>query len=358
MVKMAGRVTIAQVAADARVSAMTVSNVLNGKPGASDETRRLVLEVVERLGYNPNMAARSLKGGRSGLIGVVTLDLTAQYGLEIVRGIAEELADAERELLINATYHDGVRERDRIELLARGLVDGVLLVAPVLEPETIELVQRRNLPCVVIDPRDLNVPLPRVTVDNYEGMRAGTQHLIDLGHRRIAYIKGEPDLQSSAVRFQGFVEAMRLAGLEVDDRLIATCDFSYACGFRTAVDIIGTYKPTAILAGADLIALGAVDAARAHGLRVPDDVSVVGFDDLPQATQSFPGLTTVHQPLHDMGQTAARALLSIIDGQSLLTDNIRLTTRLVVRNSTAAASGDEGARTTPSTPSVTRGERS
>jgi LacI family transcriptional regulator len=354
---MAGRVTIAQVAADARVSAMTVSNVLNRKPGASDETRRLVLEAVERLSYNPNVAARSLKGGRSGLIGVVTLDLTAQYGLEIVRGIAEELADAERELLINATYHDGARERDRVELLAGGLVDGVLLVAPVLEPETIELIRRRNLPCVVIDPRQLDVPLPRVTVDNYEGMRAGTQHLIDLGHRRIAYIKGEPDLQSSAVRFQGFVEAMRLAGLDIDDRLIGTCDFSYACGFRTAVDIIGAHRPSAILAGADLIALGAVDAARAHGLRVPEDISVVGFDDLPQATQSFPGLTTVRQPLHDMGQTAARALLSITDGQTLLTDDIRLTTSLVVRNSTARAPEAEHKREAASTPAVGLGER-
>lgn len=332
---MAGRVTISQVAEEAGVSAMTVSNVLNGRSGASDETRRRVLEVAERLGYQANLAARNLKGSRSGLIGVMALDLTSQYGLEIIRGIADELAGAERELLINATYQDAWREQERVEFLARGLVDGVLMVAPVLEDQTVELLRRKNLPCVVIDPRRLDVGLPRVTVDNYHGMRAGTQHLLDLGHRRIAYIRGESDLESTSIRFQGFRDALRLAGVELEDELVASCDFTYAGGFRTAARLISEHRPTALVAGADLIALGAIDAARAVGLDVPSEFSVVGFDDLPQAAQSFPGLTTVRQPLHDMGQKAARALLALMDGQGLVMDHIRLPTELVVRNSTA-----------------------
>jgi transcriptional regulator with XRE-family HTH domain len=226
------RVTIAQVAEEAGVSAMTVSNVLNGKPGAAEDTRRRVLEVAGRLGYQPNVSARNLRAGRSGLIGVMALDLTNQYGLEIVRGVADALAEAERELLINATYQDAIRERERIEFLGRGLVDGVLLVAPVLEDQALEALARANLPCVIIDPRRLDVPFPRVTVDNYHGMRAAAQHLLDLGHTKIAYICGEPDMESTAVRFQGYSDAMRLAGVEVDERLVAACDFSYACGFR------------------------------------------------------------------------------------------------------------------------------
>ena len=333
---MTRRVTIAEVAEEAGVSAMTVSNVLNGKPGAADDTRRRVLEVAERLGYQPNVSARNLKAGRSGLIGVMTLDLTNQYGLEIVRGVADALAEAERELLINATYQDAIRERERIEFLGQGLVDGVLMVAPVLEEATLEVLRRANLPCVIIDPRRLDVPLPRVTVDNYHGMRAATQHLLDLGHTRIAYIRGEPDMESTTVRFQGYSDALRLAGVEVDERLVAACDFSYACGFRTAARLIAEHQPTALMAGADLIALGAVDAARAHGLEVPGDLSVVGFDDLPQAAQSFPGLTTVRQPLHEMGLTAARALLSLVEGQQLLLDDMRLPTELVIRSSTVA----------------------
>jgi LacI family transcriptional regulator len=342
------RVTISQVAEAAGVSAMTVSNVLNGKPGASEETRRRVQSAAKRLGYQPNLSARNLKGGRSGLIGVMTLDLTGQYGLEIVRGIADELAAAERELLINATYQDAVRERERVEFLARGLVDGVIMVAPALEDQTVEVLRRTKLPCVVVDPRRQDAPLPRVTVENYRGMREGVEHLIGLGHRRIAYIRGEDDLESTAQRYQGYADALRLAGLEVDEQLVVSCDFSYSCGFRTAARLISDHRPTALVAGADLIALGAIDAARAHGLDVPSRFSVIGFDDLPQAAQSFPGLTTVRQPLHDMGQVAARAVLSLVDGQQLLMEHMQLPTSLVTRNSTAAAapySADDLVRT-------------
>jgi LacI family transcriptional regulator len=329
------RVTIAQVAEEAGVSAMTVSNVLNDRPGASDETRRRVLDAAQRLGYQPNLAARNLKSGRTGLIGVMILDLTAQYGLEIVRGIAEELAAEERELLINATYQDAAREKDRIEFLSRGLVDGVIMIAPVLEDDTLDLLHSTNLPCFVVDPRKINTRLPRVTVDNYSGVRAGTQHLIDQGHTKIAYIRGVPDMDSSGLRYQGFRDAMQLAGLTVDERLVAESDFTYAQGFRLASALIAEHRPTALVAGADLIALGAVDAARASGLSVPGEFSVVGFDDLPQASQSFPGLTTVRQPLHEMGQVAARALLSMVEGHPLVTDHIQLPTELIVRGTTA-----------------------
>lgn len=337
---MPSRVTIAQVAEEVGVSAMTVSNVLNGKPGASDETRRRVMEAADRLGYSPNVAARSLKGGRTGLVGVVTLDLTIQYGLEIVRGIADELASVELEALINASYHDSVRERDRIEFLSRNLVDGVLLIAPVLEEQTIALLRQRKTPVVVIDPRRLDTDLPRVTVDNYQGTRSAAEHLIGLGHRRIAYIGGDLDLESSTVRFNGFRDAMLLAGLPVEEQLTAFCDFSYASGFRTASRLIEEQRPSAIMTGADLIAFGAVDAARKHGLDVPGQLSVVGFDDLPQAAQSFPGLTTVRQPLHDMGQAAVRALMSIIDGNPPPTQHMQLPTSLVVRGTSAAPAAD------------------
>jgi LacI family transcriptional regulator len=334
-VGLSDRVTIAQVAEEAGVSAMTVSNVLNSRPGASEETRRRVLSAAERLGYQPNVSARNLKAGRTGLVGMMTLDLTGQYGLEIVRGIADELASDEREMLISATYQDAVRERERVEFLARGLVDGVLMVAPVLEDDTMELLRRKHLPCVVIDPRRLDLPLPRVTVDNYGGMRQATQHLLDLGHTRIAYLRGIADLESSAVRYQGFHDALRLAGVAVDESMVAESDFTYTQSFRIASALIAEHRPTALVAGGDLIALGAVDAARACGLRMPDEFSVVGFDDLPQAAQMFPALTTVRQPLHDMGKLAARMLLSLIDGRPLLMQNMQMPTELIVRGTTA-----------------------
>jgi LacI family transcriptional regulator len=333
------RVTIAQVAEEAGVSAMTVSNVLNGRPGASEETRRRVLSAAERLGYQPNLSARNLKAGRTGLVGVMTLDLTGQYGLEIIRGIADEVASDEREMLISATYQDAARERERVEFLSRGLVDGVLMIAPALEDDTMELLRRKRLPCVVIDPRNIDVPLPRVTVDNYGGMRQGTEHLLGLGHTRIAYLRGNPDLESSAVRFQGFHDALRLAGVDVHESLVAESDFVYTQSFRVASALIAEQRPTALVAGGDLIALGALDAARACGLRVPEDLSVVGFDDLPQAAQTFPALTTVRQPLHEMGRLAAQMLLSLVDGRPLLMQNMQMPTELIVRGTTAPPSG-------------------
>lgn len=346
---MPDRVTIAQVAAAAGVSAMTVSNVLNDRPGASVKTRESVLKTARRLGYVPNLAARGLKSGRTGLVGVVALDLTGQYALEVVRGIADELAGAEMEVLISATYQDAGRERERVAFLTNGLVDGVLLIAPVLEEPTIEVLRAAGRPVVVIDPRRMDVRLPRVVVDNYQGMRSAAKHLIELGHRRIAYLGGDRDFDSAAERYRGFSDAMRLAGLPIEDAMVRDCAFTYEGGVAAAADLLARQAhapalvpaqalapayPTAILAASDAIAFGAMDAARAHGLDVPGQLSVVGFDDVPQAAQSFPGLTTVRQPLHDMGATSVRMLLAQMAGTAV-TDRTQMETALVVRGSTA-----------------------
>jgi LacI family transcriptional regulator len=330
------RVTLADVAAEAGVSPMTVSNVVNERPGVSEATRKRVLEVASAMGYVPNLSARGLARGRTNLVGVVTHDLTSQYALEIVRGIADELAAAELEALISATYQNSARERERVAFLTQDIVDGLILIAPVLEPETLEVLQSRDRPTVVIDPRRIDIDLPRVTADNYHGTRAATEHLIELGHRRIAYIAGDPDFDSSSNRLRGYYDALRLAGIEVDDRLIVQGDFSRASGAHLAEALLANDPPTALVAAADVMALGAIDAARAAGLRVPSDLSVVGFDDIPQAEESYPKLTTVRQPLHEMGQTGARMLLSLIDGKRPLLEHVEFPTSLVKRATTTA----------------------
>jgi LacI family transcriptional regulator, galactose operon repressor len=327
------RVTIAQVAAEAGVSAMTVSNVVHGRAGASEETRRRVMEVVNRLGYVRNPARG--RNDRPGMVGVVTLDLTGQYALEIVRGIADELATAEFEVLISASYQDATRERERVTFLAGGLVDGLILVAPLLEKQTLSALRASPCPVIVVDPRRYSVDVPRIVVDNYGGMRAATEHVLEMGHVRIAYLGGDPDFDSAAQRRRGYRDAMRLADLKVDDAMVRQCDFTYASGFRQASDVMAKESPTAIVAAADLIAMGAIDAARAQGLSVPADISVIGFDDLPQAADSFPPLTTVRQPLHDMGQLAVRYLLNQIDGRPPLPDLLTMPTELVVRGTVA-----------------------
>lgn len=334
---MPGRVTLAQVAEAAGVSPMTVSNVVNGRANVAEGTRRRVQEVAERLGYAPNPAARGLKRGRTGLIGVLALDLRGHYGLEIVRGIADELAEAELELLISATYHDAVRERARVDLLTRGMVDGLVLVAPELEESTLDLLGDRGQPFVVVDPRRLDLDVPRVLVDNYRAARAAAEHVLSLGHRDVAFLGGEPEFESSASRRAGFLDAMKLAGVRVPPERLAACSFTFSSGFEAAGRMIDDGPPTAFCAGADLIALGALGAARSRGLRVPEDLSIIGFDDLPEAATTYPGLTTMRQPLHEMGRTSARAVLAALEGSPPLVNRIELPTTLVVRHTTGPA---------------------
>ncbi|ACU37364.1 LacI family DNA-binding transcriptional regulator [Actinosynnema pretiosum subsp. pretiosum] len=325
------RVTIAQVAAEAGTSAMTVSNVLNNRPGASGATRERVLAAARRLGYRPNLAARHLRGGRTGLVGVLTHDLTSQYALEIVRGIADELAVAQREVLISATYQDAHRETERIGLLTGGLVDALLLVAPVLDADALALLADTapRCPTVVVDPRAFDIAPPTVAVDNYGGSRAATEHLIGLGHTRIAHVCGHPGFESSAERLRGYRDAVRLAGLPTDE--VPDGAFSHEWGFHAGAELAERADPpTAVVAASDLIALGVIDAARARGLSVPADLSVVGFDDLPLAAQLFPGLTTVRQPLHDMGVTAVRMLTDRPDSPR----DVRMDTTLITRGTT------------------------
>jgi LacI family transcriptional regulator len=317
---------------------MTVSNVVNDRPGVAEATRTRVLAVASELGYVPNLAARGLAGGRTNLVGVLTHDLTSQYALEIVRGIADELATVDLEILISATYQNGARERERVEFLTRDLVDGVVMIAPVLETETLGLLATRGRPAVVIDPRRFNVDIPRVTVDNYGGSRAVVAYLISLGHQRIGYLAGDPDFDSSSERLRGYTDGLRLGGLAVDDGLIVRGDFSRASGARLATALLTSNPPSAIMAAADLMAFGAIDAARSLGIQVPGDLSIVGFDDLPQAEETFPQLTTARQPLYQMGRTGVQMLLSLVNGKRPLLEHVELPTALIQRASAASPS--------------------
>lgn len=347
---MSQHITIADVAAEAGVSAMTVSNAVNGRPGLSDETRARVLEVAERIGYVPSASARNLKRARTGLIGVITLDLTGQYAQELVRGIADELADEELELLISASYHDAGRERERALFLGRGLVDGLILIAPVLEDETKRAIRKLRIPVVVIDPREVDPGFSHVLVDNYGGMRSAVEHLLAGGHRNIGFIGGDHDFVSSAERYRAFVDAMNDSGCAVRPEQVRESDFTYAGGKRALRSLRETFAPTAVIASSDLIAFGVVDQGRESGLSIPNDLSVVGFDDLPQAANSFPGLTTVRQPLHDMGREAVKMVLGQLEKGIDTSARTVLPTSLIRRgtvsavNRVSAGNDDPGAR--------------
>ena len=326
-------VTLADIAEKVGVSTVTVSNAIGGRPGVSNRVRKRVMDAATQLGYIPNLSARSLAGGRTGIVGVIVPTFN-QYIAEILRGVAETLKPSDLDLLVYTTSDNREREKERVTQLSRGLADGLIEVMPFSTAEIYN--GGAQLPVVLIDQRGDAPDLPAVGSDNYMGARAATEHLIGLGHERIGFITGVPNMRASDERLRGYREALLTAGLGFDDQLVQAGDFTQTRGSEAAGELLALKRaPTAIFAANDLSAFGVIEAVRTRGLFVPGDLSVVGFDNIPMASQVQPPLTTVDQSLYDMGQAAARTLLGLLSGIEPAVKYLRLPTRLVERHSTA-----------------------
>ena len=330
-------ITLADVAAHAGVSKMTVSKVINRKPGLKDSTRERVMEAVEQLGYTVHASARALAGGRTETLGVLVPSLYSQYLSEIIRGVDRTALKAGMELLISTTRRSN--KRRHTGRLAHGLVDGLLIVLP--DPLALDqcTLQALNLPVVIIAPNaeETSTPplFPTVDADHYTGARLAMDHLLSLGHRRIGLISGNEHMSHSLKRVSGYREGLLTAGLPLDPNLEVEGDFTQKAGFSAARTLLNLQlPPTAIFAVNDVSAFGAIEAIKDHGLRVPEDISVIGFDDIPQASQVYPPLTTIRQPLLEMGSAGTRLLLGLIQGVEAVTDRLIIPTELIVRSST------------------------
>jgi LacI family transcriptional regulator len=329
--------TIAQVAHAAGVSTMTVSRVLNGRPDVAAATRTRVERALEDCGYARNRAATALRRGASGLIDLVVVGLESEYWLEIIRGVEERLEGTDLRMALSATHDEARHERHWLAKTMDGSTDGVILVLAHGEAEALESLRQRGTPFVVVDHRgELRAEVPSVGATNWLGARNAAEHLRDLGHRRIGYIGGPPAFGCSQQRFSGFRSALEMTGLPVDRDLLRDGDFQYDTGYRQTLALLDLpAPPTAIFAGNDMQALGALRALRDRGLVAPRQISIVGFDDLPVAALSLPALTTVRQPLAEMGSFAVEMLLKLIAGEPLSSARVELATNLIVRESTA-----------------------
>lgn len=335
----AERTTLATVAASAGVSIATVSKVLNGRGDVSAATRERVQDVLRRHEY---------VGRRSGPVGPPALELFFQgtlspYSTEVLQGVVNAADEAGIDVVIDvrpSAQHGSPQGRPAA--WARGLAAAgrvaVLAVTNELSDKAIEALTRARLPLVVIDP--LNTPTAPVTSvgsTNFAGGLAATEHLLSLGHRRIAYIGGPIKAGCNQARLQGFRGAMEGAEADIPPEYVRNgTAYRYEDGLA-ATDALLRLRcpPTAIFAGNDELGLGAIEAARAHGLRVPDDLSVMGFDDTNFARLASPPLTTIRQPLHEMGAVAVRTALRLAAGEGVDSRHVELATELVVRSSTA-----------------------
>ncbi|MFF8955859.1 LacI family DNA-binding transcriptional regulator [Streptomyces sp. NPDC014894] len=333
-----GRPTLEEVAALAGVGRGTVSRVINGSPRVRDATRAAVQAAVAELGYVPNRAARALAANRTDAIALVVPEpedrfFAEPYFSEIVRGVGAALADTEMQLLL--TLAGGDRERRRLaQYLAAHRVDGVLLVSVHADDPIPELLAELSVPLVISGRRSGAETLPAVDADNFTGARGAVAHLAARGRRRIATITGLLDVYGAQCRLAGYSAGLEAAELAPDPALTARADFTEEGGRRAMRELLAR-RPglDAVFAASDVMAAGARQVLREAGRRIPDDVALVGFDDSAVARLMDPALTSVRQPIEEMGRTMARVLLEEIGGCAGDRPPIVLPTELVVRDS-------------------------
>lgn len=328
-------VTIVDVAKEAGVSFATVSRVLNDGARVKAEKRTRVLRAVKRLGYTTNLQARSLRGGSTRLIGLLVRDLGTAYIGEIIRGVDAELEAQKYDVMLYTTHRRQAQENAYVAALTHGMTDGMLIVLPRHPEGYLKTLRQKKFPYVLIDHQGIDERGPAVGATNRAGGYDAARYLLALGHRRIGFITGSPDLGCSRERLDGYRAALLDHGVVVDETLILEGNFQQPRGYAAASELMDLQNPpTAIIASNDVMAFGVMEAARERGKKIPDDMSIIGFDDIPQAAQVHPPLTTVRQPLEEMGRRAAQMLLEIIQHPEQPAEKIELPTELVMREST------------------------
>ena len=329
-------VTITDVAKEARVSHATVSRVINNKDNVRPATRQRVLKTMEKLGYQVNFQARTLAGGSSKVIGLLVHGLGNPYIGEVTSGIDEECNRAHYDMMLYTTRREQSKEAGYANLLMKGVTDGLLIILPQHPDNYLTYLREKAFPYVLVDHRGEDDQDTSVICNNFKGAYKAVEHLLELGHRRIACITGTAESHSAQERLKGYRRALLDHGVMVDPAWIARGDFMQLGGYHAASRLLDRDDGgiTAVFACSDLMAFGCIDAARERGLAVPENLSIIGFDDIPQAGYMHPALTTVHQPLSEMGRVATRMLLDKIQRPDQLPQKIELPTNLIVRQTT------------------------
>lgn len=327
-------ITLNEVAAAAGVSTMTASRAINHQTGVSAKTREAILKLAADMGYSANRSAQKLSTGRNRVIGVLAAELDNPFIGALVSGAVRAAAVAGHEVLIYSLVDHAGHPTGNVMDLLQQFTDGVIAVLP-YQFGFVEQLSAAMHPVITIDHHSEHSEFPSVAADSYGGARKALQHLADLGHTRIAFLTGDEALGSARDRHRAYDDAVKLMDLEADATLVLQGDYSLRGGQEAGQKLLKMRKkPTAVFACNDMSALGMMSVLQSAGLRVPEDISIVGFDDLPIAGQIHPGLTTVRQPIGEMGRAAVNALLTLIAGMEVASAEIVLPTSLVVREST------------------------
>lgn len=333
-----GRVNIRRVAHEAGVSPQTVSRVLNNRPDVALETRQRVQEVIAQLGYRPSALARGLSSRRTRTLGLITADFSDYFFTQVIAGAEAEARQYGYRFMLGSTERNPQDEPEYIRLLTEHHVDGILFARPSTEPDNRHLVDllRDGVPVVTTAYHIPGEALTVIDVDNVDGGQQATRCLLDRGHRRIAMISGPATWKSVHDRTRGYIMALEAAGVPFVPELFAEADWSFHGGYQAAQKLLARGQPfSALFSHNDQMAIGALRALREAGRRAPEDVSVVGYDDIPAAEYCEPPLTTIRQPMREVGAVATRLLIQAVEKPGAPQGEILLKTELVMRGSCA-----------------------
>ena len=330
------KLNIGQIARRANVSTATVSRTLNQSGAVRPATARKVWRAAAELNYYPNSQARALVSGRSRLLGLIVSDITNPFFPELVRSFESQATRHQYDLLLTSTDYQTPRMTECLRRMLERKVDGVAVMTSEMDVRLVKELERRGVPLVFMDVGHIGPRMSHVLIDYVKGMRQAVDHVLSLGHKRLGFISGPLDLQSARTRRQAFLDGMRARGIRPDPKLIREGAHTAESGQHTMAALMRhPQRPTAVVCSNDWTAIGALHALDAAGLRVPEDVSLVGFDDIPLASYATPPLTSVRLSAADVGSTAFDALFKLIGGDRLSGDVYQVPTKLVVRKSTA-----------------------
>jgi LacI family transcriptional regulator len=330
-------VTIQDVARAAGVSVSTVSRVLNDKDDVAPETYQKVQHTIAALGYTSSLAARSLRSRKTGVIGLIALDLDDPFVVEVLLGVNQAIQTFGYDLVLYASGSKGegsraVWEQSHVSLLNGSIVDGVIIVTPTA------VAFPTAHPLVAVDPHSQDTDYPAVIATNRAGALEAMGYLTGLGHRRIGFVGGRRELRSAIQRLEGYREGLQKAGIPIDPQLIRPGDYSRQMGFSRAKELLSLPNPpTAIFAANDRSAIGVMEAAREMGVPIPQGLSVVGFDNIPETSYTAPPLTTIEQPMKKIGYIATGMLVNLIQGKDVEAQVHEVDTRLIIRDSCGGA---------------------
>lgn len=330
------KITIADIAKRVGVSKTTVSRVLNDKPYVEAVTKQKILDVIEETGFTRQHSAISLAGGRTNIIGLLVPSLSNPYSLTVIQGVADKISNENFDLMLYTTGLSEQTQKRFFRRLSKNVVDGLVVLLPRESTDLERELFSSDLPIVLIDHRGINSHVPTIAATNEKGGYDATNYLISLGHRAIGFITGVLDFGCSLERLEGYKVALKKHGIAFTNNYVIPGDFTESSGYTSAKALMNQVAPpTAIFCSNDDMAIGAMRAIQDMGLRVPGDVSIIGFDDISKASMVYPPLTTIRQPLFKMGETAANLVVDLINGTKINKTCVVLQTELVIRGSCA-----------------------